>query len=63
MNKLKSTGLFIDKKQIHKCRVLIEEKLDDTEARVEHTHEESLNHLKRLGCEVNCKKGNTTAEA
>jgi transposase len=37
VNKLRSTGLLIDKKQKHKRRVLTEEKLDDMGARLEHT--------------------------
>jgi hypothetical protein len=38
-------GLLIDKKQERKCRVHIEEKLDDIEARLEHTPKKSLKHL------------------
>jgi hypothetical protein len=37
VNKRRSTGFLIDKKQKHKRRVLIEEKLDDTGARLEYT--------------------------
>jgi transposase len=36
VNKLRSTGLLIDKKQKHKRRVLAEEKLDDIRARLEY---------------------------
>jgi transposase len=42
VNKLRSTGLLIDKKQKHKRRVLTEEKLDDMGARLEHTPRKSL---------------------
>jgi hypothetical protein len=46
MNKLKSTGLLIDKKQKRKRRVITEEKLDDIGARLQHTPIKSLNmHL------------------
>jgi hypothetical protein len=44
MNKLRSTGLLIDKKQKNKCQVLTEEKLDDIGARLEHTPRKSLKH-------------------
>jgi transposase len=37
VNKIRSTGLLINKKQKHERRELIEEKLDDIEARLEHT--------------------------
>jgi hypothetical protein len=37
MNKLRSMGVLIDKKQKHKRRLLTEEKFDDTWARLEHT--------------------------
>jgi hypothetical protein len=43
VNKLRTTELLIDKKQKHKRRVLTEEKLDDTGARLEHTPRKSLN--------------------
>jgi hypothetical protein len=36
-NKLRSPGLWIDKKQKHKLRVSTEEKLGDIEARFENT--------------------------
>jgi hypothetical protein len=54
MNNLR-TGLLIDKKQKHKCRVLTE-KLHDTGARLEHTprktEEQELElELKRLECQ------------
>jgi biotin operon repressor len=45
VTKLRSAGLLIDKKQKHKCWVLPEEKLDDTEARFEHTSRKSLKFL------------------
>jgi transposase len=45
VNKVRSTGLLIDKKQKHKRRVLTEEKLDDIGARLEHTPTKSLKHL------------------
>jgi hypothetical protein len=38
-------GLLTDKKQKHKCWVLIEEKLSDTGARLEHTPRRSLKCL------------------
>jgi transposase len=38
VNKPRSTGLLIDKKQKYKHQVLTEEKLDDIEARLEHTN-------------------------
>jgi hypothetical protein len=37
VNKLRTMGLLIDKKQKHKCQVLTEEKFDDIGARLEHT--------------------------
>jgi hypothetical protein len=45
MNKLRTTGLLIDKKQKHMCQVLTEEKLYDIGARLEHTPRKSLKHL------------------
>jgi hypothetical protein len=45
VNKLRITGLLIDKKQKHKCLVLTEEKLDDIGARIEHTPRKSLKLL------------------
>jgi transposase len=45
VNKLRSTGLINDKKKIHKCRVLNEEKLDGIGARLEHKPRKSLKHL------------------
>jgi hypothetical protein len=45
VNKLWVTGLLMDKKQKHKCRLLTEEKFDDIWARLEHTHRKSLKHL------------------
>jgi hypothetical protein len=44
VNKLRPTGLLIDKKQKHKHRVLTE-KLDDVGARFEHTHRKPLKRL------------------
>jgi hypothetical protein len=38
-------GLFIDKKQKHKCQVVTEEKLDDIAARLEQTPRKSLKYL------------------
>jgi hypothetical protein len=45
VNKLRSTGLLIDKKQKHKSLVLTEEKLGDIGARLEHTPIKSLKRL------------------
>jgi transposase len=45
VNKLRTTGLLIDKKQKHKRRVLSEEKLNDIGARLEHTRRKSLKGL------------------
>jgi transposase len=45
VNKLRSTGLLIDKNQKHECRVLTEKKLDNTEARREHKSRKSLKRL------------------
>jgi hypothetical protein len=42
VNKLWTTGLLIDKKTNHKCRVLTEEKFDDMGTRLEHTPRKSL---------------------
>jgi transposase len=53
VNKVRSTGLLIDKKQKHKRRVLTEEKLDDIGARLEHTPTKSL---KRLAQETGVSK-------
>jgi ribosomal protein L35 len=44
VNKVGTTGLLIDK-QKHKRHVLTEEKVDDTEAKLEHTPRKSLKHL------------------
>jgi hypothetical protein len=44
-NKLRTTGLLIDKKQKYKCRVLTEEKLDVIGARLEHSPRKSLKRL------------------
>jgi hypothetical protein len=53
VNKLRSTGLLIDKKQKHKRRVHTEEKLDDTRAIFEYTPRKSL---KRLAPETGVSK-------
>jgi hypothetical protein len=53
MNKLRTTGPLIDKKQKHKRRVLTEEKLGDTGARLEHTPRKLL---KRLAQETGVSK-------
>jgi response regulator of citrate/malate metabolism len=53
VNKLRSTGLLIDKKQKHKHQVLTEEKLDDMGARFEQTPKKSL---KRLAQETGVSK-------
>jgi hypothetical protein len=45
VNKLRTTGLLIDKKTKHKRRVLTEEKSDDTRARLKHTPRISLKRL------------------
>jgi hypothetical protein len=55
MNKLKTTGLIIDKKQKNKRRVITEEKLNDIGARLEHTPRESQ---KRLAQESGVSKSN-----
>jgi hypothetical protein len=44
VNKLKSMGLFMDKKQKHKCRGQTEDKLNDIGVRLEHTPRKSLEH-------------------
>jgi hypothetical protein len=53
VNKLRTTGLLIDKKQKHMCRVLTKEKFDDIGARLEHTPRKSL---KRLAQETGVSK-------
>jgi hypothetical protein len=61
VNKLRTTGLLIDKEQKHKRRVLTEGKSDDIGARLEHTPRKSLKHLaQETGVS---KSGNTIAEA
>jgi hypothetical protein len=45
VNKLKTMRLLRDMKQKHNCRVLIEDKLDDMGARLEHTTRKSLKGL------------------
>jgi hypothetical protein len=45
VNKLKTAGLLIGKKQKHKLQMLNEEKLDDAGARLEHTRRKSLKLL------------------
>jgi transposase len=52
VNKFRTAGFLIDKKQKHKCRVLTE-KLDDIGARLEHTPRKSL---KRLAQETGVSK-------
>jgi hypothetical protein len=51
VNKLRTTGLLTDKKTKHKRRMLNEEKLDDTGARLEHTRTPGKS-LKRLAQEI-----------
>jgi hypothetical protein len=53
MNKLRTTGLLIDKKQKHKLRVLTEEKSDNIGARLEHASSKSLKCLVQRG-QLNC---------
>jgi transposase len=53
VNKLRTTGLVIDKKQKHKRRVRTEEKIDNIGARLEHTPRKSL---KRLAQETGVSK-------
>jgi transposase len=60
MNKLRTTGLLIDKKQKHKHRVLTEEKLDAIGTRLEHTPRKSLKHLAE---KTGTSFSNTVAEA
>jgi transposase len=64
VNKLGTTGLLMDKKAKHKRRVLTEEKLDDTEVRLDHAPRKSL---KRLAQETGVSKSSarmaTIAEA
>jgi transposase len=48
VNKLKTTGLLIYKKQKHKRRALAKEKLDDIGARLEHTPRKSLKCLAQV---------------
>jgi hypothetical protein len=45
VNKLRPTGLLIDKKQKHKCQAFTEEKLNDTGAKLEHTPRKSAKCL------------------
>jgi hypothetical protein len=47
VNKLRTEGLLIDKKQKHKRLVLTEEKLDDTGARLQRAPRKSLKCLAR----------------
>jgi hypothetical protein len=53
VNKIRSTGFLIDKKQKHKRRVLTGEKLDNIRARIQHTPRKSL---KRLAQETGVSK-------
>jgi hypothetical protein len=48
VNKLRSMGLLINKKQKRKCRVLNEEKLDDIGARLAHAPKKSLKCLSQV---------------
>jgi transposase len=54
-NKLRTKGLLKDKKQKHKRRVLIEEKLDDIGAKLERTPRKSM---KRRTQETGVQKSN-----
>jgi hypothetical protein len=56
LNKLRTTGLLLDKKQKHYHRVFSEEKLDDIGTKLEHTPRKSL---KRLAQETGVSKSNT----
>jgi hypothetical protein len=49
VTKLRTTGVSIDKKQKHKRRVLTEEKLDGTGARLEHTPRKSQKLAQETG--------------
>jgi hypothetical protein len=60
VNKLRSTGLVIVKKQKHKPPVFTEEKLDDTGSGLEHTPRKSLN---RLAQETGVQKSNARTAA
>jgi hypothetical protein len=53
VNKLRTTGLLVDKKQKHKRLVLAEKKLDDIGARLQHTPRKSV---KRLAQETGVSK-------
>jgi hypothetical protein len=61
VNKLRTTGFLIDKKQNHKRRVLTEEKLDDIGVRLKHTHTETS--TSRPKCQSLVQEENTIAEA
>jgi hypothetical protein len=53
VNKLRSTGLLIDKKQKHKLGVFAEEKISGIGAIIEHTSRKSLKRLaQRLECQI-----------
>jgi transposase len=52
VNKLRTTGLLIDKKTKHKLEMLNEEKFDGIGAKLEHTSRESL---KCLAQETECQ--------
>jgi hypothetical protein len=45
VNKVRSTGSFLDKKYARQNTVLTDEKLDETEARSEHSPRKSLTRL------------------
>jgi transposase len=45
VNKIRSSGLLIDKKQKHKRRILTGEKLENIRARLQHTPTKSLKRV------------------
>jgi hypothetical protein len=61
VNKLRTAGLAINKKQKHKRQEFTEEKLDDTGARLELALRKSSS--RDWSVKVWCKNGNTIAEA
>jgi transposase len=58
VNKLRTTGLLIDKKQNHKHQVFTEKKLDDIGTRLQHMPRKSL---KRLAQETAVSKSSARA--
>jgi hypothetical protein len=63
VNKFRTTGRLIDKKQKHMRRVLTK-KLDDIGARLEHAPRKSLKRLaQETGMSKSSKNGNTVVEA